>query len=678
MEIRACGKPLVRNAFRSAGRRRLWVAVLVALVGAHVVPAVGQDSARRIGRVASHVPAWETEGFDPSESTGLFVGIRRFEDPEFVEVPYAVDDAVDLAHLFSLELALIDPRRVVLCLRGEPAKSASRTRLRSLKRAGVETCKPDLMEIYKQVERLAEASGERGLFVLTMASHGFSAGGADLVLAADSRYRLLTSTGLSLASVLDLMTQSRTRRGLVLLDACRERLSSERAGGADPASALGRTFVDAIARAEGQAVLMGTVLGGYSYNDHSRQAGVFTGAVIDGLRGAAPSGTDQLITVRELADFVDRRVVDWIRRHRPHDLKASSGITMHLEGRAPDLPLAVASPDAPHALPSIAERPPATGLGSGDRPTVDPDPAPVEAISLSQIGPAGEHWADPATAMNFRYAPPTGSIELGSPTYETGRDADETRRRVRLTHGFWIGETEVTQGQWREVMGSSPAYFTACGDDCPVERVSWHDAVAFANRLSEASGLPACYDLVDCSGTPGGGCLVGGDYCEGAYSCRAVRSRGPACRGYRLPTEAEWEYAARAGSTTPFWTGGDLAPHQANFDGNFLYDGTPGGEYRKKTVQVGSFDANPWGLHDTHGNLWEWTEDSIEWDLRVGDARSVTGRVIDLENWNGNARAIRGGSWISSAAACRSANRDRRAPNYRSSNLGFRLVRSAE
>lgn len=666
-EVRqSIGSWLLRNY-----RAQATTALIALAAGGQVLPATSGDAARRIGRVSGQEPIWAAVGFDPAESAGFFVGIRHFEDPEFVDVPYAVDDAVDLAYLFSVELNLLDPRRAVLCLSGEPAKSDSIARLASLRRAGAETCRPDLMEIYRQVDRLAEASGERGLFILAMASHGFSAAGADLVLAADSRYRLLTSTGLSLAAILDLVSQTRTRRRLVLLDVCRERLSSERAGGVDPDSALGRAFVDTIARAEGQAVLMGTVLGGYSYNDHSRKTGVFTTAVIDGLRGAASNNTDGLITVRELADYVDRRVVDWIRRHRPRDLRVSSGITIQLEGRMLDLPLAV----APAGVSVVPEYEFEVAAGDSVYDPAVPDPPPI--VPMAQDDRAGERRTE-ANGMDFRYAPP-GRFQMGSPAYERGRDSDEKQHRVEVTRGFWISETEVTQGQWRQIMGYNPAYFSACGDECPVERVSWYDAVAFANRLSEAEGLPACYLLEGCYGVPGDGCRVGDEFCEGIYSCEAVRSKGGDCRGYRLPTEAEWEYAARAGSMTPFWTGEKLTTQQANFDGNYLYDGMAGGKYRREPLPVGSLGANPWGIYDVHGNLWEWTEDSIEWHPgRDSRGFDFIVSVFDPDSLNGIAKAIRGGGWISSAAACRSANRDRRAPSYRSSNLGFRLTRTAK
>ncbi len=673
----------------------LFVVLAVLAAGVLAALAGGSQSARSIRRVSVPAPIRDAAGFDATESAGLFVGIRQFEDPEFVEVPYAVDDAVDLAHLFAIELELIEPDDVVLCLAGEPQKGVSKSRLESLRSAGAETCRPGLTEIYEQVERLAGAGGQRGLFVLAMASHGYSADGADLLLAADSRYRLLRRTGLSLAALLDLVSQSPARRRLVLLDACRERLSSERAGGADPDSGLGRAFVNAIGRAEGQAVLMAAAEGGYSYNDHKRRNGVFTGAVIEGLRGGAPSGADGLVTVRELAEFVDLRVVEWIRRNRPHQPEVSSGITRHFQGKAANLPLAV-DPLAVEESPEVSfyretpssqrdDRPrqevrERLAHGGVDRPGSGATTPRLRPTVPKPQGPRpGERRLEPTIGMYFRYAP-AGIFRIGSPEHEAGRDPDETQHQVTLTYGLWIGETEVTQQQWRELMDNSPAYFGFCGEDCPVERVSWYDAVAFANRLSRVAGLPECYELTACHGTPGGGCGVSHGRCEGTHTCQTVRLKGVRCRGYRLPTEAEWEYAARAETTTPFWTGKYLTADQANFDGNFPYQGNTMGKYRKSTVHARSFGANHWGLYEMHGNVWEWTEDSVEWSswrrhLKTG---ASTEGAIDPVSSEGAARLIRGGGWISGAADCRSANREKRAPGYRSWNLGFRLVRSAE
>ncbi len=198
-----------------------------------------------------------------------------------------------------------------------------------------------------------------------------------------------------------------------------------------------------------------------------------------------------------------------------------------------------------------------------------------------------------------------------------------------------MGKTEITQGQWNKTMGGNPSNFKGCGNDCPVETVSWVDAIQFCNRLSDKSGLRRCYN-----GT----------------------SWSQNCTGYRLPTEAEWEYAARAGSTTRF-AGGES---DSALDSMGWYDENSG----MKTHPVGRKRANTWGLYDMHGNVWEWV-----WD-RYGyyPSGSVTDPVGPA---GGSSRVFRGGNWSNDAGRCRSARRLYYAPSDRSSGVGFRLVRAA-
>ena len=168
----------------------------------------------------------------------------------------------------------------------------------------------------------------------------------------------------------------------------------------------------------------------------------------------------------------------------------------------------------------------------------------------------------------MRYIP-AGSFAMGSPADEKQRISHEgPQTQVRLTQGFWMLETEVTQGQYKALIGSNPSYFFSCGDSCPVEQVSWDQARVFADKLSAAQDLTAC-----------------------TASDRWIFK----CGGWRLPTEAEWEYAARAETTTRFHTGDCLTTDQANFHGHHPPEGCPKGEYRGKTLPVGTFASNAWG-----------------------------------------------------------------------------------
>lgn len=279
------------------------------------------------------------EGFDPAASVGLFVGVSTFEHGRFAEVPFAVDDAVDLACLFALELDLIRPAGVVLALAGEPRKAESQKGLARLIELGARRTPAGLSTVYRQLGELARASRREGLLLLTVATHGVSDQGGDFLLAQDSLSERLIKTGLAVDDLFDEVAGSRSPRRLVLLDACRERLTAGTRGLAG--SAMARSFAAAIGNAKGQVVLSGSTLGGYAYDDLERGNGVFTAAVLDGLRGAAPADPRGFITARTLGDFLQERVVDWVRRHRPEDAERSFGIARRIEGAAEALPLAI-------------------------------------------------------------------------------------------------------------------------------------------------------------------------------------------------------------------------------------------------------------------------------------------------------------------------------------------------
>ena len=210
----------------------------------------------------------------------------------------------------------------------------------------------------------------------------------------------------------------------------------------------------------------------------------------------------------------------------------------------------------------------------------------------------------------FRWCP-AGTFLMGSPEREKERERDETPRQVTLTRGFWMLETPVTQAMWAAVMGGKSGAFQE--NNFPVNCVSWTDCQAYIDKLNALKSAPAGWR-------------------------------------FSLPTEAQWEYACRAGTTTPFHFGGTLNGDKANCTGHFPYGTDTKGPSLNRTSAVGSYPANAWGLYDMHGNVWEWC---LDWkgDYPPGDATDPTGSAT------GDERVIRGGSWCSSAGACRSAYR---------------------
>ncbi len=293
---------------------------------------------------------------------------------------------------------------------------------------------------------------------------------------------------------------------------------------------------------------------------------------------------------------------------------------------------------------------------------------------------------------------PAGSFWMGSPdgwcpsdypggsgcTSELGRSTNEELHYVTLTNGFAMGRTEVTQGQWQTAFGNNPSWFgpsgdgADCGLDCPVERVDWFEAAAYANWLSNQEGLAPCYLLTDCTGTLGEGCAASESYCtNGTYTC-TVAFNGVStpydCEGYRLPTESEWEYAIRAGSLTAFHPsdGNDGSITSTGSDPNmdqigwYFYNSDTGLGWM--THPAGEKEENTWGFFDMSGNVWEWV-----WDW-YGEYPEAATDPVGVE-W-GLSRLTRGGDWLSEVPECRSAAREGSWPAWRFPYIGFRLART--
>ena len=239
---------------------------------------------------------------------------------------------------------------------------------------------------------------------------------------------------------------------------------------------------------------------------------------------------------------------------------------------------------------------------------------------------------------------PAGKFMMGLPKDEKERGDNEEQHEVSITRPFYLGVYVVTQAEYEKVMGNNPSYFSAkdTGKDSvkdmdtsrfPVETVSWDDAVAFCKKLSE---LP---------------------------------EEKKAGRVYRLPTEAEWEYACRAGTKTVFHYGDSLSSRQANFNGEYPYGGADKGPFLARTAKVGSYAANGFGLYDMHGNVWEWCQDWHDANYYKNSPREDPPGPAQA-----SARVVRGGGWGDHGGDCRSAGRIGGEPGFRGSGLGFRVA----
>jgi hypothetical protein len=283
--------------------------------------------------------------FDPEQSRALFVGVSKFDKSELTDIQFAVDDAIDLAHAFTMnqDVHLVLPRHVTLAISGPPRKELSKARLRELTDAGVNVVmSTDHDDIVRLLHEQASAAGPNGLLLLFFATHGFSLDGSHYVLASDSQLGDEETT-LSTAKILDIAAESATTRSLVFLDACRERVKSDTRAGEKDEHSVAPPLIKTMTNVEGQVVFYAAVAGGYAYDDPKRQNGVFTSALIDGLQCGAKT-TRQMITVDKLHDFVETYVGNWVRTNKDPAVRIATQV--NTDGFATMMPLASCKPEA--------------------------------------------------------------------------------------------------------------------------------------------------------------------------------------------------------------------------------------------------------------------------------------------------------------------------------------------
>jgi formylglycine-generating enzyme required for sulfatase activity len=450
---------------------------------------------------------------------------------------------------------------------------------------------------HQEMEEAVESFGKHlrrgGVGLFYYAGHGVQVGGVNYLLPIGAKINKESDVkhqSVSAEKVLDEMAEANNGLNIVLLDACRDNpyarsIRSASRGLAIISSAPEGTFIS-YATGPGQTA-----------KDGEGRNSPYTAALLKNIKKPG-------LPIEKV--FKQVRVELSRQKQTPWELSSLKGEFYFRPGKEEE------------AAPSQETETPPAATARQDYAMARP-PAPPED---------DREFTSPTLGAKFVLIP-AGTFMMGSPSSESGRDNSETQHRVTINQPFYMQTTEVTQGQWKRLMGHNPSHFSSCGEDCPVEQVSWSDVQDFIRKLNSMEGTDK----------------------------------------YRLPTEAQWEYAARAGTTTPFNTGDCLGTEQANYDGNNPQTGCPKGEYRRKTMRVGSFSPNAWGLYDMHGNVWEWVQD---WK---GDYPS--GSVNDPEGpSSGSYRVYRGGSWDNSARVCRSAIRLHSFPGNRYNGLGFRLLRT--
>ncbi len=456
---------------------------------------------------------------------------------------------------------------------------------------------PFKANIEQQIDLVLNLAGKEDMVVLAFSGHGAHLQGGSYLCPTEARLGA-PETLISLDKIYGQMKNSAAALKLVLVDACR---NDPQVGGQKTLTESTRSFANAIQRdrlPEGLILLNSCTAGEVSWEDEKFGHGVFMHFLLEGLDGKADGDKNGNVTLNELSRY------------------ASLQTKVYVADRFTD----------------------------SQRPFLRGD-LTVEALEFS-FGTIGGGSPDGTKAGEVRkfneelslemvWCPP-GQFTMGSPPSEQDRSGNEDQVAVTLTSGFWLGRTEVTQGQWQAVMGTEPwkgQDYVREGSDYPATYVSWEDAVKF---------------------------------CEALTTREIAAGRLPKGLVYQLPTEAQWEYACRAGTTSSYSFGDDASRlgEYAWFDAN-AWDID-----EKYAHRVGTKRENAWHLYDMHGNLWEWCRDWYEEKLPGGRA--------PLVSTVGSFRVLRGGSWFFSPQFCRSAYRDWYSPSSRDYYLGFRVSSSVK
>jgi formylglycine-generating enzyme required for sulfatase activity len=547
----------------------------------------------------------------------VLVGINKYEHDKLPALQYAESDVTDLRVL--LQKAGYE----VTLLTGSSRDDGLR---------------PTRENVEKHLRTVLRKCRAGDTVLIGLSGHGLQFEGQEdcFYCPVDARpFKDETSSLVSLGKVYAEMQKSFAGMKVLLVDACRD----------DPDAGRGSRGINADSAPrppQGVAALFSCRAGERAYEHKDYGHGVFFHHVLKGLEGEAKD-SDREVTFAGLAAYVSRRVA----RDVPRLIGSGAKQSPNLKADYSTEPVLLALRDVPRE--SDTDR--------VERPRPKPiDCTGVDELSKEEVRRAQEAWArylgrqveetiDLANGvkMTFVLIPP-GRFRMGSPAEEQGYVTNtcfdgkrpdwldrEKQHQVTLTEPFDLAKTELTQAQYEALTGENPSKFK--GADKPVEQVSWEDARAYAEKLTK---------------------------------------RREDKHVYRLPSESEWEYSCRGGrsSSKPFGIGNgrSLSSREANFNGGYPYGGADKGPYVETTCAVASYATNALGLHDMHGNVWEWCAD---W-YGAYPERDVTDPRGPAE---GSDRVIRGGSWYFHGWSCRAAHRGIE-PGYRSSDLGFRLARS--
>ncbi len=607
-----------------------------------------------------------------SKNWAICIGINKYYNLQPLQ--FAVQDAASVRDFFLDE---VEFEKVYYFADDSPPIETPQGEMRSLPTYA------NLKRFFREWFQSASLSvGDN--FWFFFAGHGEIHEEHDYLLPIDVDPGDIAGTALRVSDIADSLRNCGADNTVLLVDACRYR--GQRNGQGFGIEAL-RGMVTIYACSPRQS----------SYEIEDLQHGAFTHALLEGLR---LQGATNCATVERLDQYLCAQVprlnaqygmpsqmpytsvepsskIHWIlipqQATRLQDVMPLKNYAYRAE-HDDDLDLAQrfwvqvlaassADQDAIDAIGRIAIKqaqmtspssPPATaGSRRIEAPVSNPPPAPTFSFEVVTVDGKGEITKREQHNAEYRQESlgngvsldlvmiPGGSFMMGSPNGQG--DEDERPQHTVTVKPFLMGKYPITQAQWRAVAALpkvqqdlKPAPSNFKGDNLPVEQVSWHDAVEFCQRLSKHTN-----------------------------------------REYRLPSEAEWEYACRAGTTTPFHFGETLTADLGNYNANYTYGDGSKGDYRQKTTNVGIFSANAFGLYDMHGNVWEWCQD--HWHNNYGGLfkKVPTDGSAWLSADEDAARLLRGGSWRSNPDYCRSGDRSRYARDLRVNNLGFRVVCAA-